>query len=106
MVGSDIHSWSSERSQHSQTSSFEASVAAMYSAWVDEVATVLCCFDDQETTPPEYRKVYPETNQRLRQLLAQSASVYPMSSDSPMVYMMPWLGHPARYCMICLTPLM
>src|SRR5258705_13902311 len=95
---------SSERSQHSQISSFEASVAAIYSACVEEVATVLCCFKAQETAPPEYKKTYPEIKRQLRWSLAQSASVYPMNSDSPIVYMMPWLGHPARYHMICLTP--
>ncbi len=100
LVDPGVPSWSSERSQHSQTSSLDASAAAIYSACVEEVATVLCCLDAQETVPPEYKKVYPEIKWWLRQLLAQSTSVYPMSSDSPIVYMMLQLGHPARYCMM------
>ncbi len=106
LVGPGVPLQSSERSWHSQTSSLEASAAAMYSTCVEEIAMVLCCFEDQEMAPPEYRKVYPEIKWWLRWSLAWSISLYPMSSDSPMVYMMPWLGHPVRYHMMCLTPLM
>src|SRR5258707_7939553 len=104
LVGLCIPSWSSERSQCSHTSSLEASAAAMYSACIEEVATVLCCLEDQDMAPPEDRNANPEINQRLRRSLAQSALVYPTSSDSPMVYMMLQLGHPASGCMRCFTP--
>src|SRR6266436_4665883 len=106
LVGPHVPLWSSERSRLSHTSSLEASAAAMYSACVKEVATVLCCLEDQDTAPPEYKNVNPEIDRWLRQSLAQSASVYPMSSDSPMVYMMPRPGHPVRYRIMCLAPLM
>src|SRR5258707_9596473 len=106
LVGPRIPSWSSERSRLSHTSSLEASAAAMYSACVEEVTTVLCCLEDQNTAPPEYKNANPEIDWQLRRSLAQSALVYPTSLDSPMVYMMPWPGHPVRYHMMCLTPLM
>src|SRR5260370_29176392 len=88
IVGSDIPSWSSESSRHNQTSSLEVSTAAMYSTWVEEVTTVLCCFNDQDTAPPEYNNVYLEMDQQVRKSLAQSTSLYPTSSDSPIVYIM------------------
>src|SRR5258708_5438172 len=106
LVDPDIPSWSLQRSRHSQTNSFEALAATIYSTCVEDVATVVCCFDAQEMAPPAYKKAYPEIEQQLRQSLAQSTSVYPTSSDSPIVYMMPRLGHPARYHIICLTLLM
>src|SRR5260221_7791257 len=106
LVGPCVPLQSSERSQCSHTSSLEASAVAMYSACVEEVTTVLCCLEDQDTAPPEYKNANPEINWQLRQSLAQSALVYPMSLDSPMVYMMPQPGHPVRYCMMYLTPLM
>src|SRR5258708_6453040 len=89
LVDRDIPSRSSQRSRRSQTNSFEASAAAIYSACLEDVATVVCCFDAQETAPPAYKKAYPEIERQLRRLLAQSALVYPTSSDSPIVYMMP-----------------
>src|SRR5258708_39240348 len=106
LVGLHVPSRSLERSRLSHTSSLEASAAAMYSACVEEVATVLCCLEDQDTAPPEYKNVNPEIDRRLRRSLAQSALVYPTSSDSPMVYMMLQPGHPARYHIMCLAPLM
>ena len=81
-VGTDISSHSSERSWHSQMSSLEASVVAILSM---HCMTILCCFEDHEMAPPEQRNAFPETDQWLRQLLAQLALVYPMSSESPMV---------------------
>ena len=53
---------SSNSSHWSQTSSFDTSVAAMYSAWVDDIATMLCCFDIQDMAPPEYKNAYPDTD--------------------------------------------
>src|SRR5258707_2088417 len=52
-VGLDILSQSSDSKHRSQTSSFDASVPVIYSVWVDDVATVLCCFDIHNTAPPE-----------------------------------------------------
>ena len=105
-VGPGTSSWSSVRRQRSQTSSFAALAVAMYSAWVEEVATVDCCLDVQDMAPPERRKAYPDTEQQFDQSFAQSALVYPISSLSPIIYMMPQFGEPARYHMICLRPSM
>ena len=49
---------------------------------------------------------WPEIDHWFVWSLAQSALVYPMSPDSPMVYMMLQLGQLERYCMMCLTLLM
>ena len=50
-IGPEICSWSSVRRWWSQTNSFVASAAAMYSACVEEVVMVNCCLDIQETAP-------------------------------------------------------
>src|SRR5258708_2209323 len=105
-VGPGTSSWSSVRRWRSQTSSFAASAAAIYSAWVEEVATVDCCLDIQDMAPPKKRKAYPDTEQQLDQLFTQSALVYPISSLSPIMYIILWSRDPARYCMICLRPSM
>ncbi len=81
-------------------------MVVIYSAWVEEVAMVDCCLDIQDMAPPVKRKVYPDTEWPLDQLFAQSVLVYPISSLSPIVYIIPQSGDPARYCMICLRPSM
>jgi len=58
----------------------------MYSAWVEEAVMVDCCLDIQDMAPPEKRKAYPDTEWQLDWLFAQSASVYPISSSSPIMY--------------------
>src|SRR5258708_14365728 len=52
-VAPDAPSWSSDISLQSQISSLAASATVTYSAWVEDVAVDDCCFDIQETTPPE-----------------------------------------------------
>ena len=50
VVGNRVPWCSSCKIWHNQINSL---AVAMYSAWVDDVATVLCCFNIQDMAPPE-----------------------------------------------------
>ena len=52
--------------------------AAMYSAYVDEVAVVDCAFDDQETREEPKKKPNPDVDFALSMFPPQSASTFPV----------------------------
>ena len=66
---------------YSQVASFAASVRAIYSALVDEKATVGCLFEHQLIGPPLSIKMKPEVDFQLFLSPAQSESEYPSTSS-------------------------
>src|SRR3954467_2542539 len=80
---------SSLRNVRSQMASFVACVRAIYSASVEDSATVAWRLLLQLTTPPETRKMYPDVERRESKSLPQFASEYPdkmgFSGLSPVV---------------------
>ena len=65
---------SSVRSRRSQVASLAASVSAMYSASVEEIATVNCLLEHQLIGPPFSIKMKPDVDFRLSLSPAQSES--------------------------------
>lgn len=64
-------------SRRSHVASFAASVRAMYSASVDDKATMGCLLEHQLTGPPLSMKMKPEVDFQLSLSPAQSKSEYP-----------------------------
>src|SRR3954452_8718863 len=77
VVASLLWKPSSLRKVRSQMASFVACVRAIYSASVDDSATVAWRLLLQLTTPPETRKMYPDVERRESKSLPQFASEYP-----------------------------
>src|SRR3954467_2503695 len=77
VVASLLWKPSSLRNVRSQMASFVACVRAIYSASVDDSATVAWHLLLQLTTPPETRKIYPDVERRESRSLPQFASEYP-----------------------------
>src|SRR5260370_42447392 len=72
-------------SLRSQTSSFAACAAAMYSASVLDSATALCFFELQLMAAPASKKTYPDVDFRSLTLVAQLASTKPCKISPPAV---------------------
>jgi len=60
---------------------------AMYSASTDEVATVLCFFDNQDIHPPATSNANPLTEHRSSGSCPQLESVHPTRSKSPFCHL-------------------
>ncbi len=92
------------RSRRSHVASLAASVRVMYSAFVDNKATVDCLFEHQLTGPPLSIKTKSEVDFRLSLSPAKSESEYPSTrSLSWPLYMMSRSLEPFMYLKIVFT---
>ena len=94
------------RKSRNHVTSLAANVRAIYSAFVDDSATVDCLFEHQLTGPLFSMNIKPDVDFWLSLSPAQSESEYPwtQSSFSP-PYVIPWSRKPLRYQKIFLTAL-
>lgn len=84
--------------------SLAARVSAIYSASVEDRATVACFLEHQLIGPPFSIKIKPDVDFRLSLSPAQSESEYPsIFSSSLPPYVMPQCFDPLRYLRIVLT---
>ena len=67
--------------RRSHIASFAANVNAIYSAWVDNKATVGCLLEYQLTGPPFSIKMKPEVDFRLSRSPAQLESEHPSTNS-------------------------
>ena len=95
---------SAVKRSRNHVASLAANVKDIYSASVDDSATVDCLFEHQLTSPPFSMNIKPDVDFRLSLSPAQSESEYPSTQSffSP-PYVIPRSREPLRYRRIVLT---